>query len=78
MDVWSACMSVYNMYAWCPWKPATGVTHGCKPPHGCWDLNLNPLEMHLYFPPLSHLSSPSDSFGFGHLENKKNALLNNS
>jgi hypothetical protein len=24
--------------------PGTGITNGCKPPDGCWKLNLGPLE----------------------------------
>ena len=25
-------------------SPGTGITDGCEPPHGCWKLNLGPLE----------------------------------
>ena len=25
-------------------SPGTGVMDGCKPPCGCWELNLDPLE----------------------------------
>lgn len=32
MDVWSACMSVYHMHAWCPSSPGSGVTDSCKMP----------------------------------------------
>lgn len=40
-----------HMQAWCPqWQEEAagalgiGVTDGCEPPHGCWELNLGPLE----------------------------------
>ena len=51
--VLSACMSVYRMCAvpkdarvghWIPW---TGVTGGCEPFGGCWELNPGPLEEQL-------------------------------
>lgn len=45
-----ACVYVYHVHAWCPWRSeggirsGTGVGDGCKPPHGCWDSNLGLLE----------------------------------
>jgi len=43
-----ACVQVM---LWSLWKPeegvkflGAGVTDGCKPPHGCWELNPCPLE----------------------------------
>lgn len=44
----SACMSVYHLHAWCPWRseegvrvPGTGVAD-CEPPCRCWELNSSP------------------------------------
>lgn len=45
------CMSMDHMSVQCPGRPeedirvsGTGVTNGCKPPCGLWDLNLGLLE----------------------------------
>lgn len=41
MSVLSACMSVYSLCVWCPWRPREGprilesLELGCKPPCGC-------------------------------------------
>lgn len=41
------CVYVFCLHAWCPWgseggirAPGTGVTDGCEPPRGCWELDL--------------------------------------
>lgn len=45
------CISVHHMHALCPWRSedgiessGTGLTDGCDPPCGCWELNTDPLE----------------------------------
>ena len=35
---------VYHMYAGALRSPGTGVTDGCEPPCGCWELNPGPIE----------------------------------
>jgi hypothetical protein len=27
-----------------PYTPEEGITDGCEPPYGCWELNSGPLE----------------------------------
>jgi hypothetical protein len=45
------CLYVHHMGVWCSQRsdegvrfPGTGETGGCKPPHGCWELNPGPLQ----------------------------------
>ena len=48
-------MSVHRINAWCTRRPEdgarsrTGVTDSCKPPYGCWESNLDPLEEQAVF-----------------------------
>lgn len=51
MNALPACMSVYSVQAWFPQRaeekikcPGTGITIGCKSPHGCQELNSGPLR----------------------------------
>ena len=47
-----ACQFMHSVSPWCPQRPeegirlfeVTGVTDGCKPPHGIWELNPGLLE----------------------------------
>jgi hypothetical protein len=50
-DILPACMSLYYICDWYPQRPeegvrspGIGVTDGCEPPCGYWELNLGPLE----------------------------------
>lgn len=48
--VFTACLYVHHMYAWCPSRlnggigsPGIGVIDGCEPPEGL-EVNLCPLQ----------------------------------
>jgi hypothetical protein len=54
MGVLPACMSLHHECGWSAWgseesirSPGPGVTYGCEPPCGCWELYLGPLEEQL-------------------------------
>lgn len=50
MDILSPCTAVYQVHAWCPWKPkevkslGIRVTDGCELLSGCWKQNPDPLK----------------------------------
>jgi hypothetical protein len=51
LNVLPACVRMYHMCIWRPWKPedgirfpVIGVTGSCKLPCGCWELNPGPLQ----------------------------------
>lgn len=61
---------MHHKHALCPQKqeecvrsPETVVTH-CDPPHGCWVLNLSPLETQPMPLPMSHFSSPQPQLSY--------------
>jgi len=44
MSVLLACMYVHSVYLVAmEVRPGTGVTDGCEPPCGCWEVNPGPL-----------------------------------
>jgi hypothetical protein len=55
-------------------SPGAGVTDGCVPSCGCWELNLGPLPGHQVLFTSKHLSSPIMDVLYGNVQKLETAV----